>query len=116
MFSCYQADIGHEANKKASFGQLCRLPAPSTSAIPCICSGFRSTPDFGNAVITAATGVGELNEGDTQAHLLEVKQVESELGTLRLSIVVSRERSNEKLSYVLAADGTPGKYKFKQSK
>ena len=73
-------------------------------------------PESGNAVITAATGVGELNQGDTQTHLLEVKQVESELGTLRLSIVVSRERSNDKLSDVLAADGTPGKYKFKQSK
>ncbi len=70
----------------------------------------------GNSTIKASTGVDELNLDHTQGHLLEVKREDSELGSLRLSIVVSRARSDDKLTYVLTADGAAGKYKITQSK
>jgi len=63
-------------------------------------------------VLSASVGIKEINSGHAENYVLELKREDSELGTLRMMVVVTRVRSGGEIKYLLTADGAEGSYKI----
>ncbi len=65
----------------------------------------------GTYKVTATVPVKEINEGDAQGSLIEMKpDKSSKLGKFRMSVKVTKVRSEEVAHFTLASDGRPGEY------
>jgi hypothetical protein len=67
-------------------------------------------PDKDAYAVAASAGVDEIRAGDGEGGLIELSHDDSEFGTLRMTVIVKRDRSNDDLKFRLSADGTLGAY------
>ncbi|MCP4936681.1 MAG: hypothetical protein GY927_21385 [bacterium] len=78
---------------------------------------IKTNIEKGSYSVVKSVSIKEINTRYSQGYTIKLsRDKKAKFGTLRVKILVSRERSKGTITYALAADGRVGKYKLIETK
>ena len=78
---------------------------------------IKNNIDDGTQVVVSTVSIDEINSGQSEGYVIDLaRDKDAKFGTLRVKVSARRERSNDKITYELTADGRVGRYKLTKMK